>query len=690
MDDLSEALALKARLPRTWTAFFALHGRFTPAQQAAIPPILDGENILISAPTASGKTEAALAPLIERHVPHHPGSLLLLYIIPTRALANDLQSRLAAPLSALRIAFAVKTRDFNTFNADQPPALLITTPESLDSLLAGRARLFADLRAVVVDEIHLFDGTVRGDQLRVLMNRLRQVKQYAASQGHTAHAVLQYAALSATLARPEETLGRYFPAGRVVEVAGSRDIQAEVVPLATAGDLLPYLHTFRSRGWQKALVFCNRRAEVEEYAAAVRPASPFGNAVYVHYSNIDRERRREVEAAFARREVAICFATSTLELGIDIGNIDVVMLIGPPESAQAFAQRMGRSRRRQQQATVVCFARSPLEETVFQALVRHASEGQFAGWRPPFRPSVAVQQVFSLLKQSPTAAVRLRALEPLFAGMLSRTDLLFILGQLEQFGYLRAGRPGEWKAGPELDRLVDEQASDQPTLSIHSNLDVPPARLDIRDRESQRLLAATHRGYLEGETIRLEGRAWRVARREGRTLWVVSTAARDAVQGLPYGAGRPRLSFETARMILSNAGFGHDDMPLIETPQGWYCFHALGDLYGQILGGLLRDRMAVEKTDVPGLCLLLSETPAGKLGWSPGQVQQYVSERALQLEPLIEPGVFHHLLPPDLRRRAVVEQVGVARFLEAVSSAVLTGDAGPLGALVQPGWQDEQ
>ncbi|NTU80372.1 MAG: DEAD/DEAH box helicase, partial [Chloroflexales bacterium] len=199
--DLRAQLALKARLPRTWPAFFERYGSFTAAQMAAIPPLLAGEGLLLCAPTASGKTAAVLAPLVERYCPpvRPPKQLRILYLTPTRALVNDLRSRLAHPLASIGVGLGVKTSD-GAFAKGRPPDVLITTPESLDALLAADARLFARLRAVVIDELHLFDGTPRGDQLRALLARLRRVRAYAAASGDAPDDTLQCVALSATIA----------------------------------------------------------------------------------------------------------------------------------------------------------------------------------------------------------------------------------------------------------------------------------------------------------------------------------------------------------------------------------------------------------------------------------------------------------------------------------------------------------
>ncbi|MBK8046755.1 MAG: DEAD/DEAH box helicase [Anaerolineales bacterium] len=230
---------------------------------AAMPLLLDGDNLILAAPTASGKTEAALAPLIERYLPagRTETQLTILYLLPTRALIADLWRRLATPLDVLRVAAAVKTHDLNTFNPTHPAELLLTTPESLDALLAGHPKSLAQVRAVIIDELHGLDGTVRGDQLRVVLNRLRHLRTYAGQVGDAADAQLQYVGISATLAAPETTAARYLPAAQVVTAGQPRTAALDEIALdpGSPAALLAYLDTFRARGWRKALVFATAR-----------------------------------------------------------------------------------------------------------------------------------------------------------------------------------------------------------------------------------------------------------------------------------------------------------------------------------------------------------------------------------------------------------------------------------------------
>lgn len=670
-----DAHALKAALPRTWGAFFGRHGNFTPAQRAAIPSILAGKDVFLCAPTASGKTEAALAPLIERHLPpsliiHPPPGLTILYLLPTRALINDVAARLAAPLAALRVAVAQKTHDLNTFDPQRPAELLLTTPESLDALLATQAQAMRGVRAVVIDELHIFEDSARGDQLRVLLRRLRQVRAYAARQGESDSAAVQQVALSATLAEPETVAARYFAGPRVVvRVPGGRPIQAEQIALDpdAPGTLLAFLATFRQRGWRKALAFCNTRAEIESYAAAVRAAgSPFGPAVYVHYSNLAPARRREIEQQFAGAQAALCFASSTLELGIDIGDIDVVLLIGAPGSSAAFTQRVGRGGRRRRVAPVVCFARSPLERVLFAALL---AEPPSASPPAAFRPAVAIQQIFSLLQQSPTGAIRLQPLEDLFAGLLERADIEAILGTLQATGYVQPGRVGEWRAGQRLNRLIDQQVTQRSPLSLHSNLAaMARPQIQIRDQTTQQVVAAVDWQWLDRDLLTLEGRPLNVAWADGEALWVSAYRGTDPVAQLRYHSARQLLTYDLARAIPAQVGLAPDLAPLLPEDDGWLWFHWLGDIYGRACRELLGYTRAVEATAQPGLCVRLREPLHELPYWTADQVVRYVQDDYQRYEPLLALGAYHHLLPGALRRRAVVEQFNVRRFLDIIQA----------------------
>jgi ATP-dependent Lhr-like helicase len=680
------------RLPRTWPVFFARHGNLTRAQQEAIPPILDGQNCLLVAPTASGKTEAAIAPLLECHLfgteydLNHDPALRILYICPTRALVRDLYERLVRPLADLRVTLALKSGDTGPVPSRRPPAVLITTPESTDSLLTRAPRLVATLRAVVLDEIHLFDATPRGDHLRCLLKRIEHIRRYRAQElGQGAPAPLQRVALSATVPHPAEMAQRYLVEAdqpesiAIIQVAGARRIAGRLHVMAGLDDLVSglVLHMAGQTQMRKALVFCNTRNEVEQIAAYLREQLPFEAAVFVHYSNLDPALRREVEDGLAQASTAICVCTSTLELGIDIGSIDLVVLMGPPPTPSAFVQRIGRGGRRRGTAYVVGMARSRLEEVRFQALFQLAQRDaaqreQAAGeleTHHPFCLSVLVQQVFSILKQSPTGGIRLADLRRVAPATVSDRTLQRLLVHLVSLDYLKPGRPGEWRAGPLLEELVDAH-------EIYSNIGADPLSFLVVDAYTGRALAQTERVRLQGDTLLMGGRLMQVVWRDRYRLGVRPLAQGVVDAELRFHTAPFAVPLEVSQAVAALLGFAGGEMALLQTEYGNWLFHFWGDIYGELLARVLQahfapdDETFLARRDNEHAIRLpdgVDRLPA----WNERLVRQELQILIPRLEPFLELGRFHSLLPPEVAVQTVVEQVDLPRFERLYRSAAI-------------------
>jgi hypothetical protein len=286
--------------------------------------------------------------------------------------------------------------------------------------------------------------------------------------------------------------------------------------------------------------------------------------------------------------------------------------------------------------------------------------------RETFRPSVAVQQIFSLIKQSPTAALRHAPLAQLFAGLLPEADLKTLLGHLEQRGYLRPGRPGEWRAGPRLNKLFDQQSAQYVSLSIFSNIlgaDMPPVA--IRDQHTGQTLATVDALWLDREELTLEGRVIDVAWSDGEGLWINSRPGGEGVPTAIYRSGRQLLSHELASLLPARLGLAPGEAVLLPAPSGCWLFHWLGDLYGIALRDLLRHTMPAEDGPAPGLALHLPEPPRALPTFTEEQVRRHLRDSYRQYEPLLDLGAFQQLLPIPLRREAVVGQFDVPRFLAA-------------------------
>lgn len=365
------------------SAFLHQHeGQLTPIQRASIPRIYAGKNALLVSATASGKTEAVGIPIAAKLLASDRKDVCL-YLAPTRALLNDLYSRMKAPLHHLGIHHAVRHGDRRLAKKDEGLQVLFTTPESLDVLVTKDAPFLREVRYAVVDEIHQVYGTPRGTQVRFLLDRIKS------KSGKP----LQRVALSATVG-DEQALARWFQGGgsevEVFSTGRHRDIQADIRWLSHPGLLKEVIRDLNCR---KVLVFANSRRRCDDVAVELRDFSPY--KVFVHYSSLEKAQREYVERHFKRSQFAICVATSTLELGIDIGSIETVILYDPPPTIGSFLQRIGRGGRRSGMTQVTMTPRSSLELLQFCSATDLAREGILERVPPCHHYSVLVQQIFS-------------------------------------------------------------------------------------------------------------------------------------------------------------------------------------------------------------------------------------------------------------------------------------------------------
>ena len=289
-DDLDQSLlqhqALRRQLPNAWNAFFARFGRLRPVQLQAIPPILARHSILVTAPTAGGKTEAMAAPLCELIVSCRWQGLSTLLVTPTRALVNDLYHRLERAFLEMRVRLGRKTAD-HAMSGGVVEQFLITTPESLESLLTFRREVLTNVRAVVVDEIHLLDGTPRGDQLRLLLQRL---SAYLHHHAGNAFAGLQLIAMSATVPDPRQMAIAYLgPDAQIISVAGQRALEASIIVADGSESVRAQaaVQAFESfADVHKVLVFVNSRKHVDEGAGHFQHGSFAHAPVFGHHGNL--------------------------------------------------------------------------------------------------------------------------------------------------------------------------------------------------------------------------------------------------------------------------------------------------------------------------------------------------------------------------------------------------------------------
>ncbi len=302
------------------------------------------------APTAGGKTEAASFPILTRAANEGWRGLSVLYVCPLRALLNNLEPRLNTYAEWLgrraQLWHGDTTQGKRKAILANPPDVLLTTPESLEAMLVSTKvnprEHFANVRAIVVDEVHAFAGDDRGWHLLAVLERLEQLagtrssasgcRPRSATRTSCSHWLQGSGAdkRPSTVVAPDIVAGSGRPPGDVtLDHVGSIANAAKVISLLHAGE--------------KRLVFCESRREVEELARSLRERDV---TTFVSHSSLSIDERRRAEQAFAEARDCVIVSTSTLELGIDVGDLDRVIQINAPRSVASFLQRLGRTGRR--------------------------------------------------------------------------------------------------------------------------------------------------------------------------------------------------------------------------------------------------------------------------------------------------------------------------------------------------------
>jgi len=330
----------------------------TEPQEKAIPKILEGKNVLLISPTATGKTEAAFLPVLNMliQVPERPPGIKVLYITPLRALNRDLLERLEWWCNNLDIKLAVRHGDTETKErarqARSPPDVLITTPETLQAILPGwlMRQHLQQVRFVIIDEVHEMADSKRGSQLSLSLERLRWVtgKDF------------QLIGLSATIGSPEKVAQFLVGNGREVEIVrvpvarlmrlkilfpqpASEDYELASA-LFTHPEVAARLRIIREyiEKQKSVLLFTNTRA-ISEVLASRFKVWDIDFPVSIHHGSLAKPSRIAAERGLKEGELKGLVATSSLELGIDVGRIDMVIQYMSPRQVTRLIQRVGRS-----------------------------------------------------------------------------------------------------------------------------------------------------------------------------------------------------------------------------------------------------------------------------------------------------------------------------------------------------------
>jgi ATP-dependent helicase Lhr and Lhr-like helicase len=418
---------LDERLPEPFAGWFAARGwRPRPHQLALLDTVAQGRDTLLIAPTGGGKTLAGFLPslidLAARPPRKAPArSIHTLYVSPLKALATDIARNLTTPVEEMGLPVRLETRTGDTPQARRarqrvlPPDILLTTPEQIALMLSHKSagELFGGLKCVILDELHALATSKRGDLLSLDLARLRTLAPEVTAIG-----------LSATVARPSELAAFLVPhkgqtATRLAEIVTAEGgVKADITILKSNADLPWAGHSARYalpemyaaiKAHNMSLMFVNTRSQAELLFHELWRYNEDNLPIALHHGSLDVGQRRKVEAAMVAGKLRAVVCTSTLDLGIDWGDVDLVINVGAPKGASRLAQRIGRANHRlDEPSKALLVPANRFEVMECQAALEAAEEG--AQDTPPTRPGaldVLAQHILGMACAEPFDSERL-------------------------------------------------------------------------------------------------------------------------------------------------------------------------------------------------------------------------------------------------------------------------------------------
>jgi ATP-dependent Lhr-like helicase len=544
-----------APIPPRFAAWFAARG-WAPRdhQLAMVEKERAGRNALLIAPTGGGKTLAGFLPsliaLSERPKPNTPPGVHTLYISPLKALAVDVERNLMAPIAEMGLSVVAESRTGDTGAARRqrqrvkPPDILLTTPEQLALFCAweGARRYFEDLKCVILDEIHAVWPSKRGDLLALDLARVQAFAPACRRVG-----------LSATVDDPD-IIRRWLSPGAIEAVdlvRGARGAPPVVDMLLSEGRVPWAGHTARHampevyeavRRARTALIFVNTRFQAEFAFQELWRLNEDNLPIALHHGSLAAEQRRKVEAAMARGELRAVVCTSTLDLGVDWGDVDLVIQLASPKGASRMVQRIGRANHRLDEASRALFVPANRFEMLECQAAREAIMENTLDWEAPRAGALDVlaQHIMGCACSEPVDLVALHD-EVRTAGPyrdLAWEDFEAVVDFVATGGYaLRAydrfarmvkGVDGLWRAR-NAEMILRHR--------LNIGAIVSPAVLSVRVSSGKRAtpgrkIGEVEEGYLEalevGDTFVFAGGVWRLMGVTGLDVLVAPAPGEEA------------------------------------------------------------------------------------------------------------------------------------------------------------------
>ena len=553
-------------LPERFRRWFGARG-WTPRrhQLQVLRAAAEGRSVLLTAPTGGGKTLAGFLPSLAAVAAlpaGRPARLNTLYLSPLKALAVDVQRNLETPASEMGLDVRIETRTGDTpqnrrrRQRERPPDLLLTTPEQLALMLSYRdaASFFATLSFIVVDELHALAASKRGDLLALGLARLASLAPRAVRIG-----------LSATVDDPAR-LGRFLASGGPVHRIDAGPGPKPRVDILSGRTRVPWSghmarHTLPEvyeaiKAARTALVFVNTRAQAEVAFQELWRLNDDSLAIALHHGSLAVEQRRKVEAAMVKGRLRAVVCTSTLDLGIDWGDVDLVVHIGAPKGLSRLTQRIGRANHRlDEPSRALLVPANRFEVLECEAAAAAVGEGELDGETARAGGlDVLAQHILGTACAGPFQAEALfdevRLAPPYaeldYASFLQVLDFVatggYALRRYERYHRLKRLADGRWE-------VADAGVARQYRLNVGTIVETP--MIDVRLNRGRRL-GQVEEWFIEqlvpGDTFVFAGE---VLRFEGmRETWAVVSRAAGAEVKVPsyYGGKFPLSTFLAARV----------------------------------------------------------------------------------------------------------------------------------------------
>lgn len=688
-------------------------GRFrslTEVQRQAIPAIFSGSDVLVASATASGKTEAIVAPMVARlqgskQLPQGAG-VRLLVVAPTRALVNDLFHRLQWPLSETGWQCGRQTSD----NSDKArkPHVLVTTPESFDSMLCRDVirnqgeivgHLLASVQGVFLDEAHLYENSARGDHVSWLLARLRRLRQYSCQKGWTKSERLQVCAGSATVSNTSSLSERLLGTlAIVIRVEGDREIQvyspvpsSKWVTIRSSGGLAPILELTQSLlryeagdinlvwgaiqngavdGIRKVLIFVASRHQCDLLSAELNAVFQNRRNIYVsgHHGSLDKAQREEAEKMFALSRDAVLVATATLEVGVDIGDVDVIVLMGTPRDTSAFLQRIGRGGRRSGLIKIIPVPENTLDSLALSSMTLYACQGILEASPGSKRWSVFVQQVVSLIMQSGGRGRKQGDILELVESVWGNSELPIAQTVIEHL--LAEELLIQHRGRLFLGEMFSDGMNKNPSY-FHCNFESDGPTIPVVNHLTGQAIAHVAQTSISKKRIAVSGMTVDIV--HGADEILVKQRKGRASNAFFYSTRRPLVSKSFAEHVRRALGFAEDETILYESEKyGPIWFHFGGGLYENVLDQLLKPKSRGPFSEGLALNGAIGEGDVRDLESCKHEIGNTVDEMKEWLAYYVAAGRFHRYLPDSVQTEVVSSIFDIDGFLKWACSRTVT------------------